>query len=375
MRLFSDQARMLLDTYQSAGVKIGISRASEAIQQAYRRIGGCAKWSYLHRRTQINTVAPYSTGTIAYTTSTRTLTLTGGTWPTWAVYGIILINGNVYSVQQRVSGTSLILKSDRSPVDNIASGTTYNMYRSEYFLPSDFVRTEELVPIGQWWALRELSPGSLLQTARLFYTPSRPFEFTVRGSQQSPGRLAVEFGPPPDAAYTLDLSYYAQPRPRTLSTEYKTGTISVSGSSVTGSGTTFTSAMIGCRLRIGTDSSPPIGEFGDQGSLSESTVIAVDSATSLTLADSMTSASAVQYLIDDPVDIDRGSMDEVFSRFCESEFERICHMDGRAEKESEAMNALARARAMDMRMSPRQQPYSAAEFGLDAMIYSGVNHR
>ena len=375
MQLFSDQVAMLLDTYQSKGVKIALSRAIQAVNQAYRRIGSCATWSYLHRRTQVNTSAPYSTGTVAYTASTRTLTLTGGTWPTWAVKGIVLINGNIYAVHQRVSSTALTLMSGRAPVDNIAALTTYSIYQTEYVLPSDYVRTEELVPIGQWWALRERAPGSILQTARLFYTPSRPFEFSVRGSLHTPGRMAIEFGPPPDAAYTLDLSYYAQPRPRTLSSESKTGVIAVSGTAVTGTGTAFTSAMAGCRLRQGTSSSAPVGEYGEQGSLAESTILSVTDATHLTLVDAGVDATEIQYIIDDPVDIDRGSMDEVFCRFCESEFERIGHLDGREKKEQEAIMALMRAKAMDVRLSPRQQFDTSANFGIEAMIYSGVNHR
>jgi hypothetical protein len=61
------------------------------------------------------------------------------------------------------------------------------------------------------------------------------------------------------------------------------------------------------------------------------------------------SLGAVLYLIDDPIDIERNSMDEVFCRMCEYNFATLVRSDTRAERELEMKRALDRARASDVR--------------------------
>jgi len=373
MRLFSDQRRLLLNQYQSQNGQLAGDLADEAIAAAYRTIGSRLSWAYLHRRTQINTVAPQSTGTIAYTASTRVATLTGATWPSWSTNGLILLNGQVYAVQQVTSSTTAILAADRSPVSDVASGTAYTLVQSEYLLPANFVRLEEMVPIGQIWPMRELAPGSMLELARLFSRPTRPWQFMVRGSTYAPGRMAVEYGPPPDQAYTFDMTYYASPRQRTLGYENTQGEISISGTTVTGTSTAFTSAMVGCRLRVGTNGKVPVGEFGRNGSQVEYTIASVSSATSLTLLESAATVSNVQFLIDDPVDIDRMSMDEAFCRVCEYEFETLFHGEKRGQKEEEMNAALRRARAFDLRLSRSQYPNIPVS--LEGLAYANLQGR
>ena len=372
MRLFSDQRAMLLSTYKNSGVQLGLDRATEAVNQAYRKIGAAQRWSYLHRRTQINTQAPYVTGTVGFTLATRTLTLTGGTFPTWAAQGTILFNESVYQVQQMVDANNLVLQDGRCPTTDIVSGQIYKLVQLEYLLPADYLRTEEFVQIGSWWLLRELQPGSMLQTARLFSQPSRPYQYSVRGSLFYHDRLALEFSPTPDANYTHDLTYFAKPRPPQLPYQYTTGTVSVSGTAVTGSGTNFTSNMVGCQLRLGSATAIPEGEFGPNGSLNEYTILAVNSATSITLQTAGITVSGYKYLIDDPIDIDRQSMDEYFCRCCEYEYEVLSRGTRVSEKEHDMNVALANAKARDIRLSPWQQGAAAYVPNLDAIVQGNL---
>lgn len=372
MRLFSDQRRLLLDAYQGNDSKITPARAIEAVAEAYRWIGGVRQWSYLHRRTQIVTSAPYTTGTVAISASTRIATVSGGTWPTWAANGLLIISSTVYAVQKYLSSTQLLLQPGRSPAADVAAGTAYTLCQIEYVLPQDYVRTEELVPIGHWWWIRERQPGSMLETARLFANPARPWEYMVRGSYQYPGYMAIEFMPPPNDQYTIDLSYFAKPRPRSLSYEYTKGTVSVTGTAVVGTNTAFTQAMVGCRLRQGTTSNQPVGEYGPQGSLAENTVLSVEDATHLTLIDNGGTSTNVMFVIDDPVDIERTAMDEVFCRQCENQYEKLSHMDKRGDKEAEVRLAFAKAVAADIRLSPRQQDPNLYVPGLEALVYGNL---
>ena len=169
--------------------------------------------------------------------------------------------------------------------------------------------------------------------------------------------MAMEFGPPPNYQYTYDMSYYAQPRQRTLPGPVSGGTVTVNGTAVVGNNTAFTQSMVGCRLRQGTTTAVPVGEYGTAGSTAENTIATVTDSTHLTLVDAGQSSSGVQYLIDDPIDIDRQSMDEVFCRICEYEFAVLIRLNSREEKRQEMIQAIKNAQAMDVRMSPKIPQY------------------
>ena len=359
MRLFSDQKTLLLRDYQSLGVEIGDAVSNEAINQAYRKVGGCHPWSYLHRITQINTNATQSTGTVQYVQSTNVLTLTGATWPSWARQGNLVINGNIYAIQNVLTSTTVTLVPGRAPTADISTATTYVLYQAEYVLPKDFIRMEDLITTGNVWVTREVQPGSFLQTKRIFYNPARPWMYMVRGSTYFPGRMCVEFAPPPDAAYTFDISYFAMPRQRTLPAPYTTGTVSVNGTSVTGTGTVFTQSMVGCCLRQGTSTYTPTGEYGPNGSTADNIIQSVQSTTALTLVDDGGVSTNVNFMIDDPVDMDRQNLDEAFCRACEYEFAVLTRDDTRAEKQQDMVIALQNARARDVRTTNRQQTFQA----------------
>jgi hypothetical protein len=357
VRLFSDQKTLLLNTYNESGAIRAPALADEAIAQAYRKIGGITSWAYLHRRTQINTNAPYSTGTITYVASTRIMTLTGGTWPSWTGQALILLSQSAYAVQQVIDSTHILLTPDRSPVTDITTQTAYVAMQSEYQLPANWIRMEEIVMMGTVWSLYPVEPGSMLSMTRFFFSPSRPWQYLTRGSTYFEGRMAMEFGPPPNYQYTYDMSYYAQPRQRTLPGPVSGGTVTVNGTAVVGNNTAFTQSMVGCRLRQGTTTAVPVGEYGTAGSTAENTIATVTDSTHLTLVDAGQSSSGVQYLIDDPIDIDRQSMDEVFCRICEYEFAVLIRLNSREEKRQEMIQAIKNAQAMDVRMSPKIPQY------------------
>lgn len=373
MRLFSDQHRLLSATYHITGGVNADELAWEAINQSYREIAGVLPWDYLHRRAQINTHAAIANGTIGYNASTNVLTLTGSTWPSWVQQGLLIINTAIYAVQNSLSSTTVSLLPGRAPVTDIASGTSYVLIQSEYVLPEDWLRMEDFITVGNVWLTQEVEPGSLLQMSRMFYNAARPWMYTVRGSTYYAGRLAIEFAPPPDANYTYDMSYFVKPRPRTLGQSYTGGTITVSGTTVTGVNTNFTQAMVGCRLRQGTANSIPVGEYGPLGSMHENSIRSVASATSLQLVDVGNSASNIQFLIDDPVDVERMSMDECFCRMCEYQFAQLTRSDKRQQVQDDMVMALRNARARDVRTQPRKNIAIVPSF--EALAYANLGGR
>lgn len=71
------------------------------------------RWPFNEGELAVSTVAPYTTGTVAVTTGSKLVTLTGGTWDTsWTVPAIIRINGS--------GGESIV-------VETFLSSTTLNL--------------------------------------------------------------------------------------------------------------------------------------------------------------------------------------------------------------------------------------------------------
>ena len=348
MRLMSDQFARLAITFPNAGSNRSTGFTRMAVESAYRDIATRHPWSYLRRRSQLNTVASYSTGTIAYTASTYTLTLSSGTWPSWAKYGSVIISASVYKVASRTSDSVLVLDSVRSPVIDVAAGSSYTIYRAEYPLPADFARINSLTEIGRAWQTRYVPPEEIFDLAAVLYAPSRPWRYTIAGTLQGKkGLQDLVFIPPPSTAQTFDVAYEAKPRPRTLPKESFNGTVSISGATVTGVGTSFTSSMEGCIIRVGDSGSVPTDASGASPSSEEYLIRTYVSSTELTLSDTATTASAVKYLIDDIVDIDPGEMMSLFDAMCKYAIARETMMDNRAELKIEMMEAQKLAMSAD----------------------------
>ena len=97
------------------------------------------RWSFLDQPWYQTTDAPYKTGTIAV--AAGVVTLTGGTWPTWAAQGELRPGGTstdagiTYTVNTRDSGAQLTL--DDTSV-TITAGATYNLYHATYDLPDAY---------------------------------------------------------------------------------------------------------------------------------------------------------------------------------------------------------------------------------------------
>src|SRR5262245_53590974 len=86
-----------------------VQQARRAAVSAYQNLPTDHDWQFYRRVFSIPTVPAYSTGTVEYDHTggavERQLTLTGGTWPTWAAYGYVSIAGQTFQVSRWVSGS------------------------------------------------------------------------------------------------------------------------------------------------------------------------------------------------------------------------------------------------------------------------------
>lgn len=360
MRLTYDDLLDYLSGYIGKDAsKSGASALRAAAQAGIRELQGHHDWSYYRTLGRVNTVAPYSTGTVAFDytggSSELLLTLSGGTFPTWLADGIVIINGVPYDVDERLSGTTATLTTASNPGEDVAAGTEYVACREEYALPSYFDRIGNTVISlsGDANKLCYSDPQNLVLARRDNPTTGRPSHFSVIGSSANDGTMVMRLWPFPDAAYTIDFDYRRRPRAVKIAGE-RTGlvTITASSTAITGTNTSFNSTMAGSIIRIGRagDKDPPTGLSGTSPALFEGVLDTYTSATSFSLTTAADqSITRAPYIISDPIDVELGSMETALYRLCENAIRQRTRMAPIAGEMAEMMRALAAARDEDSR--------------------------
>lgn len=283
----------------------------EAILGAYRDVSSAAEWGYYMTEGRVDLVANYNTGTITYDhtggANERQLTLSGGTWPSWAAQGRIRINDVVYPVDSRVSSTVITLGSSMNPTADISSGSSYELYKSVYPLPTDLWRLYDVAVEKSYWVPYYITPTQWLQRERFVQTSGQTWAWTIMKSPDDDGRWALWVDPSPDTAEPLGFIY--RRRPRTLrwsGTETEARSYTISGSSGSSTATTSTalpSSMVGSILRFGTTSTNPSGLAGNSPFIEQHKIKSISSTTVTidgTLGQTYSSAKIV---VSDPVDM------------------------------------------------------------------------
>lgn len=361
LHTYADVVSHLMD-YLGAATDGAAERAARmAVQNAYKELPTLRRWNYFYQRGRIATVAPYTTGTIEYDhtggTYERQVTLTSGTWPTWAAQGCLVIDNVVYDVAERKSSTVITLTPAANPGADVAALTTYTLYRDTYPLPVDFQAADLMQNIGHALLVTYQKPGTWMGMQSIFHGPATPRCYTVTGDPNYIGALAARFFPPPDQAYNFDFIYTRRPRQLDF-LEIVAGTVSVTSGSttVTGSGTAFASLHAGNIIRFSdTNTDKPTGLGGTHPATLTRAVQSVTTATTLVLdADPQQNLSGVAYSISPPIDIEEGAMWTFFLRLCERHMRIIKRMKTTADEERQYREAQILAYEADSRdYSPR----------------------
>lgn len=338
---FQDAVEHLLDSHELDRSSLNQRNARRAVETVYRDVPNKHSWKYLERQMILNTVAPYSTGTIAYDhtggANERQLTLSDGTWPTWAQFGRVVIGTTHYEVQSRVSDTVITLRELSNPGADLASGTTYRLYRSAYPLPPDVRKIHGVWDVDgqrQIPVVDAIDHQNML--ALTFDTPGQARHFTIRGTGDYLGTKDLIFGPPPDQAYAFDVLYAARPRPIVID-RYQQGTVTTSSTAVAGTGTNFPINCVGSVIRFSQNKNTPNNVFGgedlDNFVIHTAVITARANATTITISEAPDSTlTAVSYIISDPLDIDTNVMYTAFLKACEAEYASLAGRDDLARR-------------------------------------------
>lgn len=277
-----------------------------SVLRAYSELTTLRDWSYYSVHGRVITSAPYSTGTVAYSSSGPSLTISGGSWPSWAPGGHVKIGDRIARIAS-VSGAVATLDSQLTFLPSMSgqSGLPYTLYRLRYPLPSDFRNMDEPSDEFHWWSGLYVSPEEAMKLERVANSTGRPYHWTVSKDPNGTGWQVLLLGYP-TAEETVDFTYRRTARPLTYSghePKARSGTITRSSQSVTGSSTQFSPDMVGAYLRAGDSSNQPGPQWSLNPPASESLITAVGGTTGLTTEASGTITAGTKYIITDPLDL------------------------------------------------------------------------
>lgn len=284
-----------------------------AVQRAYNEITTINEWSHYYQHGRIITQPQYQTGTVAFNASTNQLTLSGGTWPTWAELGSVSIGRAIAKVDTRVSNTVLKLDSTLTFASTLAAGQAYVLYQTDYPLPADFRNMDEPSNEFNWWSGLYLKPDEAMKLERVGNRSGRPWHWTVLKNPNGAGYILKLVGYP-TSQETLDFTYRRYPR----QIKYSGHEPSMRFSSITANdvlertsntfGQVFSASMVGSVIRIGTttDFPGPIESLAPYVSeaLIEQVTTLVD-ANDTAIVNAPDTVSGQKAIVTDPADVAR----------------------------------------------------------------------
>lgn len=338
-----------------------------AVQEAYRDLPNAHKWPYLFRHGRLITVPPYSgedpagvnpRATIAYVQATRTVTLTGAQWPSWAASAFIRVqasdssyNYQMFRVAKVLTATTLVLDDEVNPGQDLASGTLFLMYQDTYQLPADLISQDQPFYELNIGGMQYVQPSEWLFENRYVLSMGTPQFYSITGDRQYAGRLVMRIVPFPSEQRTIDFMYLRRPRPLTFQqVNGGLAAIGSGGTTVTLSQPIFNPAMEGSVIRISGTAKTPSGAIGSIAGynppLIEATIINYVSPT-VAMIDTPSPAAltGVGYYITDPVDFEQGTMLSAFLRMSESKLANLRNLKGKTDTQAASLFALEQGKS------------------------------
>lgn len=189
---------------------------NDCLQDGLRRVYSAHEWSFLRPVADVTTTAPYVTGTVAITAGV--VTLSGGTFPSWAASGVLKVDNQYYSVATRDSNTQVTLDSTSVTV---AAGESYQLARPEIPLDASFdsvANDSDLTyyPSPDRWypPVKSRHDSTIRQLEGNNPEFDRPVVYSVRTVEFDPtvgSRKVLVLYPTPDQVYTLRVPMILRP--------------------------------------------------------------------------------------------------------------------------------------------------------------------
>jgi hypothetical protein len=129
----------------------------QAVNEALEVLAKSHHWPRFLTIGQISLNAAQSI-TVSLTTGSSTVTLTSGTWPTWAnsTYAKLYINGQILRVATATVSTTATIENAWAAASSAATACV--LFQDEYLLPNDLFNVSRLLP-GTRWSLTQQASG------------------------------------------------------------------------------------------------------------------------------------------------------------------------------------------------------------------------
>jgi hypothetical protein len=367
---YQDLVEHVLDVVDARKTGRNVRNARRAVLNAYNDLTLEHSWNYFaNRRFTFDTVASQTTGTITYTQSTRTVLLTGATWPSDVEFYHLIIGDTHYDIESATDTTNIVLTVNSNPGADVAAGSSYTVYRGTYPLPVNFRKFGRLFDLVGNYPIGFTHPDEL-HAQRVYYydSPGNPWYATIVNVGEYLGGFSLQFGPPPSTKRTYEFLYQAAPRELGIYKHSSDLVTATSGSaSVTFDAGVLPHNCVGSIIRFspnGTDlPTSVVGDIDDVDNpfRQQRVIISRDGDVTATLDEnSSLTLTTVKYVISDPLDIVPSQMMTPLQRLAEAEFATLQTMKNREAKWVEARHALLLALERDQlttRSTPKPNYY------------------
>jgi len=179
--------------------------ALEGVNDALRMVAKNTKSSWWYKADNIEFEPAYDTGTLTVTSGSTAVSLSGGTFPSWAANGEVWFSGRMYSIASRTDGTNIVL--DDEYVGDTESPTSgWTVALSSYTLNADMYEFHQLFEGNEWiWGQKAVSWQTMVSMRQNWQIT----ESQVRAWTVAQGKLFV--WPAPSANAMITYGYYGQP--------------------------------------------------------------------------------------------------------------------------------------------------------------------
>ena len=275
-----------------------------AIHKAYNELTTIKDWAYYHVHGRVITQAPYGTGTV--TSASNVVTLTGGTWPSWAASGAYLkVGDEVCRVASRTSNSVIVLDPTLTLKANVTS-QPYTLYRTVYPLPADFRNMDEPSDEYNWWSGMYLSPDEAMKVERVNNSTGEPYHWTIIKDPDSTG-WAIKLIGYPTKVETIDFTYRRTPRAIRYSGHEAasrfTALSRAAANLVYSSVEPFSASMIGSVLRLSSSADMPGPVESMSPYAQEAVITAFTPSSSVSVSPDPATFSGVAGIVTDPIDL------------------------------------------------------------------------
>ncbi len=202
--------------FQSRNGAMADQQVIESVNDALHQVCSMKDWPWLYHTGRVNFNGSYQTGTVTTTQNSAVVTLTGGTFPSWAADGEIYIAGQWQEILTLDSPTQVTLVNAYEG-STFGAGQSFIIMQWQYALPADCRTVVNIINQNGWlWGPVPVSRWRIdLARQSQMYAAGSPSGSYIYAIERD--RLVV--WPPPQQDLMVNILYMKSPANLTTGTD------------------------------------------------------------------------------------------------------------------------------------------------------------